>query len=114
MDEDTFREALAGFGCFHTASLDRPVGESGLSLADSLADEGADVGIDSIGAAEARATLAPAIRTLSERDRQVLYLRFVEERTQEDIGSTLGVTQMQVSRQLARILRDLRRQVGTA
>jgi len=112
IDDESFRQALAGFGCFHPASLDRPVSESGLSLGDSLSDDGAIGGLDSLGAAEARATLEPALRTLSDRDRELLRLRFVEERTQEDIGALLGVTQMQVSRLLARILRDLRLQVG--
>jgi RNA polymerase sigma-B factor len=51
------------------------------------------------------------MRTLSERDRRVVYLRFFEERSQSEIGRSLGVTQMQVSRLLTRIMRDLRRQV---
>ena len=55
--------------------------------------------------------LAPVVRQLSERDRRILYLRFFEDRTQEQIGHELGVTQMQVSRLLSRILRRLREQV---
>ena len=63
-------------------------------------------------AAEARAILTPALRHLSRRDRRILYMRFFEDRSQEEIGEQLGVTQMQVSRLLQRILRDLRARVA--
>ena len=39
-------------------------------------------------------------------------LRFVEERTQSEIGRAIGVSQMQVSRLLAGIVARLRRQLG--
>ncbi len=58
--------------------------------------------------AEARIVLEPAVQQLSERDRRVLHLRFYEERTQQDIADTLGLTQAQVSRILARLLSNLR------
>ena len=48
------------------------------------------------------------MRRLKERDRRILYLRFFEDRTQQEIADEIGVTQMQVSRLLSRILRDLR------
>ena len=46
--------------------------------------------------------------TLSERERLILSLRFDHEMTQEQIGTRLGVSQMQVSRTLAQGLRVLR------
>ncbi len=61
---------------------------------------------------EAVATLAAACRTLSARDSRVLYLRFFRGLTQQEIGDELGVTQMQVSRLLIRILRRLRQKIG--
>jgi len=45
---------------------------------------------------------------LSERDRSILRLRYFEERTQQEIADELGVSQVQVSRLLRRILADLR------
>jgi RNA polymerase sigma-B factor len=51
------------------------------------------------------------VRQLSTRDRRIIYLRFFEDRSQKEIGQQLGVTQMQVSRLLERILRDLRLQL---
>jgi RNA polymerase sigma-B factor len=58
---------------------------------------------------ETLASMAPACRRLSARDRHILYLRFFEERTQAQIGQELKVTQMQVSRLLAQILERLRK-----
>ena len=53
-------------------------------------------------------TLAPVVRRLKERDRRILFMRFFEERTQQEIAEEIGVTQMQVSRLMSRIMRDLR------
>ncbi|MDP3891032.1 sigma factor-like helix-turn-helix DNA-binding protein, partial [Nocardioides sp.] len=39
-------------------------------------------------------------------------LRFFDDLTQEEIGKDLGVTQMQVSRLLSRILATLRDEIG--
>jgi RNA polymerase sigma-B factor len=98
-------EAVQAFGCFQPPSLDRPLpGAEESVLADVLPDED-----DSDrAAADARLALAPLVRKLPERDRRIIYLRFFEDRSQKDIGEKLGVTQMQVSRLLDRILRDLR------
>ena len=54
----------------------------------------------------------PAIRELGERDRRVLYLRFVREMSQSEIAAQIGVSQMQVSRILARSLSRLRELAG--
>ena len=51
--------------------------------------------------------LAPVVRTLSERDRRVLFLRYFEDLGQREIGTEIGVTQTQVSRILDRILTEL-------
>ncbi|PBC76036.1 RNA polymerase sigma-B factor [Streptomyces sp. TLI_235] len=52
--------------------------------------------------------LKPLVAALAERDRAILHMRFVDDMTQADIGARLGVSQMQVSRLLARILSRLR------
>ena len=54
------------------------------------------------------ADLAPAINQLPERERRVLYLRFVRDMTQSEIADEIGVSQMHVSRLLARTLENLR------
>jgi RNA polymerase sigma-B factor len=63
---------------------------------------------------EADASVVPAIRELGERDRRVLHLRFVREMSQSEIASQIGVSQMQVSRILARSLGKLREMAGAA
>jgi len=56
--------------------------------------------------------LASALRQLPERDRKIIYLRFFEDQSQKEIGAELGVTQMQVSRLLQRIMRILRAEIA--
>jgi RNA polymerase sigma-B factor len=58
--------------------------------------------------AEARAVLRPALETLPGREREILMLRFVGERTQAEIARIVGVSQMQVSRLISRSLNQLR------
>ena len=107
---DDVVEAMAADGCFSPASLDLPVGgPDGTALGEFLGDDDPRQ-----PAAEARALLAPVVTQLEERDRHILYLRFFEDRTQQQIGDKLGVTQMQVSRLLSRILRNLRGELGEA
>ncbi|MFD3698385.1 SigB/SigF/SigG family RNA polymerase sigma factor [Streptomyces sp. NPDC058646] len=52
--------------------------------------------------------LGPLLKQLPARDRTILYLRFGQELTQAQIGAELGISQMQVSRILTRILTGLR------
>ena len=52
--------------------------------------------------------LRRAVAQLPERDRRLVSLRFVDELTQQEVGRRLGVSQMQVSRLLARVLATLR------
>ncbi|MGX1881721.1 SigB/SigF/SigG family RNA polymerase sigma factor [Streptomyces sp. NPDC055287] len=52
--------------------------------------------------------LKPLVTGLAERDRTILTMRFVEELTQREIGERMGISQMQVSRLLTRILTTLR------
>ena len=113
MDMDDVIEALAADGCFAPSSLDRPISTNGdtdgVALVDFLGE--AD---QSAPAAEARVVLAPVVRHLKPRDRRIVYLRFFEQRSQQEIADEIGVTQMQVSRLLARILRDLRREITSS
>jgi len=104
---EEYDEALLAFGCFAPPSLEQPVGDApDLTLGDAIADpERCE------DAAEARSMLSPLLHRLPERDRTILGLRFVEDRTQREIGEMYGVTQVQVSRWLARICDDLRQQL---
>lgn len=67
-----------------------------------------DTGRDEFAAIDWQQALIPALRQLSERGRQIVYLRFVKELTQDKIGERVGLSQMQVSRILTRTLTELR------
>jgi RNA polymerase sigma-B factor len=56
--------------------------------------------------------LNSAMTRLTERERRIVQLRFVEERTQSEIGEAIGVSQMQVSRLLTGIIAKLRHELG--
>jgi RNA polymerase sigma-B factor len=102
-------QALAARGCFNVLSLDRPAeADAELTLADVVADDD-DASIDQLETVE---MLEPVLADLGDRDRRILQLRFVEGWTQSEIGEDIGVSQMQVSRVLRRILTDLREKLS--
>jgi RNA polymerase sigma-B factor len=91
----------------HPLSLDETVGEGGVGLGDTLGGEDERLlGIDR------RLGLAEALAELEEGQRELLRMRFVEERTQQQIADALGTTQMQVSRLQRRILAQLADRLG--
>jgi RNA polymerase sigma-B factor len=102
-------DANTARGCFAPTSLDAPVAGApeGSALGDRLAQQ--EPGYARI---EAKVALEPALRKLPERDRCILSMRFVDGATQREIGEQIGVTQMQVSRLLARILARLREEIS--
>ncbi len=94
--------ARATASAFSPDSLDAPLpggGSTGERLADGR-DEAAEVVL--------RTSLHDEVERLSPRERVILRLRFVEERTQSEIGAAIGVSQMQVSRLLGQVLARLR------
>ena len=52
--------------------------------------------------------MQPLLATLTPRDRDLLRLRFGQELSQREIGLRLGMSQIQVSRCLQRLLVQLR------
>jgi RNA polymerase sigma-B factor len=59
-------------------------------------------------AAEDRATLTTLLVSIPERDREILRLRFVDDLTQTEIASRVGVSQMAVSRIIRRSIDRMR------
>jgi RNA polymerase sigma-B factor len=66
-----------------------------------------------LGLVEDRSALSSAMQHLSERDLEILNLRFVQGLTQSDIAERIGVSQMQISRLLRRALAQLRERIET-
>lgn len=81
--------------------------EEGSTLGELFGEE--DTGFD---LAEHRCAIAAVIGDLDDRERELLRLRFEEDMTQSEISEILGVSQMQVSRLLRRILAKVRARAG--
>jgi RNA polymerase sigma-B factor len=98
-------EAREAAGAYRAVSLDRPRDdeEEGEGVADTM---GADD--PGFGLAEDAATVARLMDVLSDREREVLRLRFSEDLTQSEIGARVGVSQMHVSRLIRQSLARLR------
>ena len=99
-------EAREAAGAYRAVSLDRPRTED---------EDGSDayaelVGGDDpgFGLAEDSATVQRLMRVLTDREREVLRLRFVEDLTQSEIGERVGVSQMHVSRLIRQSISRLR------
>ncbi len=104
VDEHTVLEAMTAEDARVTTSLDAPDPASGLQAEQVIGrlDRGF-VGIEN------RTALLQSVERLSADDRRLLQMYFFEERTQTQIAEVLGISQMQVSRLLARAVRQLRR-----
>ncbi len=98
-------DTIQSQGARHARSFEDPIGEDQV-LADTLG--GAD---PEMGRAELRAMLGDALSDLSERDREVVRLRFSEDLTQSEIAELVGVSQMQISRILRQSLAQMRAQL---
>jgi len=99
-------EAREASAAYRAVSLDRPRTEN-----DEEGDPYADAfGIEDpgFGLAEDSATVERLMQVLSEREREVLRLRFEEDLTQSEIGQRVGVSQMHVSRLIRQSIARLR------
>ncbi|HLH46313.1 MAG TPA: sigma-70 family RNA polymerase sigma factor [Acidimicrobiales bacterium] len=97
-------EALDAGGLRHNTSLEAPLagGE------DQALNSRLGVRDQRLAEIDGRMELSPLLARLPARQRQILNLRFVVGCSQTEIASLVGVSQMQVSRLLARSLAQLR------
>jgi RNA polymerase sigma-B factor len=96
-------EALHAQDSRRAGSLDAATDSDGLPLTDRLGEVDPD-----IEHVEYRHALKPLLERLPERERTILILRFFREQTQTQIAEQVGISQMHVSRLLARTLTQLR------
>jgi RNA polymerase sigma-B factor len=101
-------EAREAATAYRAESLDRPCGDDQdtASVVDGLGT--ADPGYLQ---AEQSATLKAMMEVVSDREREILRLRFAEDLTQTEIGHRLGLSQMHVSRLLRQTITRLREHV---
>jgi len=104
IDRDEVLDGLMAGSSYKTSSIDGAAGsEERPSLAETLGD--VDPGLEHV---EYREALRPLLAELPERERTVLVLRFFESMTQSQIAAKVGISQMHVSRLLAKTLAQLR------
>ncbi len=105
--EEEVLEGLEGARAYSARSLSAPTSEDGTTtLADTLGQADHDMEL-----AELRIALGPAMKTLDDRERTILSLRFYGNLTQSDIAARIGVSQMHISRLITRALAKLRTQL---
>ena len=96
-----------------TVSLEQPMGEEeDFSLSDTIEDEGAIVPADAAARAMLNEAIRDALDDLTERERQVVRLRFGLEdgqvRTLEEVGKEFGVTRERIRQIESKVLAKLR------
>ncbi|MGN9911512.1 SigB/SigF/SigG family RNA polymerase sigma factor [Phytohabitans sp. LJ34] len=105
LTEEEVLEGLEGARAYKSASLSAPVGseDSGTTLGESMGGE--DHGFE---LADVRMTIGAALEVLTARERRIVMLRFYGNQTQTEIAEQVGISQMHVSRLLAKALGKLR------
>jgi RNA polymerase sigma-B factor len=105
MTEEEILEGLESANAYSAVSLDAPDGgdDDSPAVADTLG-----MMDDSLEGVEYRESLKPLLEKLPPREKRILLLRFFGNMTQSQIAAELGISQMHVSRLLARTLAQLR------
>ena len=107
VEAENVLEAMEAATAYRATSLDTPRDsgdeQAGASLGDTIGrtEDGYD-------RAEQRALLSDLMRSLTQREREVIRLRFEADLTQAEIGEIVGISQMQVSRVLRQAIGRLR------
>lgn len=99
-------EAKDAADAYSATSLDAPApgigDDEGLPYRDRLPVEEQGYELVELGA-----SMAPILKQMSDRDRRMLHMRFIEDLTQSEIADRTGVSQMHVSRILRQALERL-------
>ncbi|MFY9920755.1 MAG: SigB/SigF/SigG family RNA polymerase sigma factor [Mycobacterium sp.] len=112
IDREEVVQGQIASSAYSTLSADAPAGggddDDGRSVTNTIGD--LDANLEKVLDV---ATVRPLLAALPDREQTVLRLRFFENMTQTQIAGRLGISQMHVSRLLARSLGALRQQVRT-
>lgn len=105
ISEDEVLEGLESANAYSAISLDAPEGND--ADAPAVADRLGEVD-EALAGVEYRESLKPLLEGLPPREKRILLLRFFANMTQSQIAADIGISQMHVSRLLARTLVQLR------
>ncbi|AQS71702.1 RNA polymerase sigma factor SigF [Streptomyces pactum] len=104
ISEEEVLEGLESANAYSTLSLDVPdTDDESPAVADTLGVEE-----EALEGVEYRESLKPLLESLPPREKRILLLRFFGNMTQSQIAQEIGISQMHVSRLLARTLAQLR------
>jgi RNA polymerase sigma-B factor len=101
VDEEAVLEALDIGSAYRPSSIEAAT-PGGVGIAERLGEPD-----NELSSAENRVVLLDLMSRLSPRQQQIMYLRFFEDMTQAEIAAEIGVSQMHVSRLIARGLEAL-------
>jgi RNA polymerase sigma-B factor len=105
LSREEVMDGLEAGNAYNSMSLDEVLSADteNLALGDTLGE--IDANLEGV---ENHEILSPLLREIPERERHILALRFVHNLTQTQIAERVGVSQMHVSRLLAKTLQQLR------
>jgi RNA polymerase sigma-B factor len=107
---DEVLEAMEAGRAYRFSSIDAPGDDDDRAPSPGAAQLGEDdTGLEEV---EQRMLLSPLIASLPKREQMIIHLRFFRGMTQSEIAARLGISQMHVSRLLARSLAQLRDRAG--
>lgn len=111
VDRDEVVQTIVAGSGYSTLSTDMPTNadDDYRSVANTFGDM--DANLDKVLDVE---TVRPLLEALPERQQTILRMRFFEDMSQTQIAEAVGVSQMHVSRLLAKSLATLRKQIDTA
>ncbi|HEU4868709.1 MAG TPA: SigB/SigF/SigG family RNA polymerase sigma factor [Actinomycetota bacterium] len=105
--EEEVVEGIEAMHAYSTTPLDAPTDEDKSSPLNRLSIQD-----DSLEVLESWVSVKSVLKTLPDRDRKILHLRFFKGMTQTQIAAELGISQMHVSRLLSGTLRKVRDRLG--
>ncbi len=108
--EEQTLEAIEAYHARHASPLEGAADDDDSGTLSPVQLLGAeDEGLEQ---AEYLSVIAKGVKSLSESDRMILYLRFGRDLTQSEIARRMGTSQMQVSRLLRAAIEKIRRASG--
>ena len=105
VNEEQVIEAMIAANGYRPTSLHAPApNDNEVELVDRLGED--EPGYNAV---DLRESVGPAVARLPQREQRIIQLRFSANLSQSQIAAEMGISQMHVSRLLARSLRQLRR-----